>query len=270
MITIPSKFKLSSWNANGIGNKITFLINYLTKHKIDIMLLNETKLTQGDKLSLRGYITIRRDRAAQNRGGGVAVLIKSNIAHTHLTLRNTSVENVCVTLKDDISIVAVYNSPVNGFTAGCLENLINAGPRCLVIGDLNARHIAWNCHRNNANGCTLFQYVNNHNVILQYPNDSTHFPNNGGTPSTIDIVVNKGVTNSTLPVALDELTSDHNPIQIELKNMSREDVTRKITSYRDANWRLYKTHINTYLTLTNTIDTTTKLESVVEEFARVL
>ena len=174
-----------------------------------------------------------------------------------------------MTLEGGVSIVAVYNRPLNGFRVGCLENLLNASPRCLLIGDLNARHRVWNCHRNNANFNTLYGYVNKHNVVLQYPDVLTHFPDNDTTLSTLALVVNKGVRDSTPPVALEGLTSDHNPILFEL-DMSGEDITRRITSYRDANWRLYKAHINTNLTLNNTIDTSAELENEVEEFVKVL
>ena len=44
------KINICTWNANGVSKKIEHLKNYMKYRKIDIMLLNETKLKVGKKI----------------------------------------------------------------------------------------------------------------------------------------------------------------------------------------------------------------------------
>ncbi|KAK9659686.1 hypothetical protein QE152_g41642, partial [Popillia japonica] len=51
------------------------------------MLLSETWLRPGNKLSIINYFTYRADRLT-GRGGGVAVLIKKDIRHSPIYFSN--------------------------------------------------------------------------------------------------------------------------------------------------------------------------------------
>ena len=57
----------------------------------DVVLLNETKLDEGDPSpTLSGYDLIcRRDRISEHKGGGIAVFAKTSIA-AHITLIDKS------------------------------------------------------------------------------------------------------------------------------------------------------------------------------------
>ncbi|CAH1384245.1 unnamed protein product [Tenebrio molitor] len=78
------KIKIATWNANGIINKIDETKTFLMTEKIDIMIINETKLTSSDKLYFNNYKTYRQDRPTNTRAGGVAIIIKSDIAHRQI------------------------------------------------------------------------------------------------------------------------------------------------------------------------------------------
>ena len=49
------KLKIISWNANGINskNKLDHLINLIIKEKIDIILLNETRIRKNKNLKIK-------------------------------------------------------------------------------------------------------------------------------------------------------------------------------------------------------------------------
>jgi hypothetical protein len=84
------KIKIATWNANGIINKIDETKTFLMTEKIDIMIINETKLTSNDKLYFNNYKTYRQDRPTNTRAGGVAIIIKSDIAHRQIKNDNTN------------------------------------------------------------------------------------------------------------------------------------------------------------------------------------
>ena len=60
--------KIALWNANSVGNKIGELTHFLNTHKIDIIAISETKLTNEHTLAIRNYTTYRTDRTRS--GGG--------------------------------------------------------------------------------------------------------------------------------------------------------------------------------------------------------
>lgn len=88
------------WNAQGITSFDTAaqLSHTLNKEKIDIALLSETMLKDNHKLFLNGYKIYRRDREV-NRGGGVAIAIKSTIKHQALPETKTvCIENISISV----------------------------------------------------------------------------------------------------------------------------------------------------------------------------
>jgi len=74
---------LVNWNANGIKSKKSSLMEFLTRHKIDIACITETHLKSHKKFKLNGYNIYRKDRDAIHSSGGVAILIKKNIKLTN-------------------------------------------------------------------------------------------------------------------------------------------------------------------------------------------
>lgn len=227
------KLSICSWNANSISNKIGELINFASHHDIDIILLNETKLKPDDRLRLKGFNVIRKDRPSiANAGaGGVAALIRKGIPFTTLNL-HCSVENVAFRLQDATTIIAAYNSPHNNFSRSDLDTLTNAGNKVIVAGDLNSKHQSWNCARSNRNGTTLYAYQTDNDITIHHSTTHTHFPTNNMTPTTIDIVLTKNVNNITPIKSLSELSSDHNPILFSLASRIAAPRYKKITSYK--------------------------------------
>ncbi|KAJ3665132.1 hypothetical protein Zmor_000645 [Zophobas morio] len=72
------------------------LIEFLSTHDVDIMLIGETKLTDKDRLNIRHYVTQRQDRTGDTRAGGVAALVRQTIPHERVIFPATVIENVAV------------------------------------------------------------------------------------------------------------------------------------------------------------------------------
>lgn len=229
------------------------------------MLVNETKLEQNNSFKIKNYQVIRRDRTAH--GGGVAIIISDKIGYKFCPISNQiSVECICIKLLGNIYLVAAYNEPRNKISHRDISSLTNLGGRVLIIGDLNARHHTWNNHITNTNGRTLYNYVQNSIVIVQHPNTPTHFPENGMTPTCIDIVINKNVQDASDPISIPELSSDHNPIILELRNQFKEMSQKTVISYKDTNWQSFRKTLNQNITINNKIESSEDIERELKIF----
>lgn len=82
------------------------------------------------------------------------------------------------------------------------------------MGDFNVRHSDWSGGRdsNNRDGLTIRDYDANNGIEVFHTDEPTHYPTNGSSSSTIDIILNKNVLNLPQPKSLPELTVEHNPI----------------------------------------------------------
>lgn len=143
-LSSQSNLKICYWNACGITNKKTKLMNFLTEENIDIMLLGETWLKKGNNLTIPNYITYRTDRTAQLHGG-TAILIKKHIQHTLHQSQDSQIENTCVIQRTSgpILIIAAYCSPNKKITEADLNTFFSTNKKILLMGDLNAKNTHW-------------------------------------------------------------------------------------------------------------------------------
>ena len=76
------RLRVFQWNADGINPKLPEMTSFLSRERIDIALIQESKLLK-DKRTPRveGYTAVRADRPdAQFPGGGLITYIKHDIA----------------------------------------------------------------------------------------------------------------------------------------------------------------------------------------------
>lgn len=243
MSVIKRDLNILSWNAQSISSisKLSELQLLLHNENIDIVCLQETYLSQANKLYLNNFTLYRNDR--KTHGGGVAIGIKKGIRHRLLNIYNTkSIENisVAITVGSKSIIVTCAYSPnfTNDFSAD-ISCMMPGNDEFLIIGDLNAKHTFWNCVKNNRAGTALFNLQNNRDFVLHNTLTPTHFPHSGATPSVIDLLL----TNLSTPihdvkVLADQLSSDHRPVLCRIEgNTVRQ--TKKCFNYKFANWRRY-------------------------------
>lgn len=255
--------RICTWNANGVRNKLGELIHFLSREKIDIMLITETKLKESESLKLRNYTTLQKCR--HNAAGGVAILVKQNIPYQSIALnQRISIEYIGIKLLNNVSIVVVYNNPRNNFKSKDLKYLLDVSNKVLLIGDLNARHYTWNCHVNNANGTTLYKYSHENDCTIMYPNEATHYPTNSMTPTTIDIAVNKNVHDISQLVVKNDLNSDHRPVLLQIGDNTIEVSEKRIYNYRDTDWKVFREELDKAIEINNRIFTKPELEAAVE------
>lgn len=182
-------------------------------------------------------------------------------------------------------MVAVYNQPRNNFVADDLHRLSRLGNKVLIMGDLNARHQTWNNHinhtngiimNNHTNGRTLYNFSLNNNLIIQHTKQPTHFPGNGMTPTYIDLILNKNVTNITDPLLIPELFSDHKvqksikSNKVKIYDQHKNSNRKIITSCKDTDWTLLQQELNEKIQINNKIDSTDKIDTEVEKLTTTI
>lgn len=261
---------MCTWNSNGLSYKAPIVSNFLKRHKIDILLINETKLKVTQKFSVKGYKVLRKDRLAVNKGG-IMILIRHDIPFKEVIINNLSFEYIALKLLDNTHVISVYNCPRNLFSIAELNALTNTGRKVIIAGDFNAHHKLWNCHINDKNGFTLLHFLNsNHNTDLHVTDDHTHFPFNDTTATTIDLFITKNIQHVSKPVSLPELDSDHNPILVTINGTFTEPFTKHVYSYKNTDWNEFRKTLDKTIAINKNISSVFELDKAVSNFTQSL
>lgn len=144
-----SNLKIFFWNSDGIKKKLNELRSLALLQKIDIILLNETRLSLSTKLHIPNYFTYRNDLPPVRGSpahGGTAILIHRRIVHQQITLNTTlQTSSVLIKLNDlEVLVSAVYNPSSAVLTTYDLDlltrRLIIHNNITILAGDFNAKH----------------------------------------------------------------------------------------------------------------------------------
>ena len=118
--------RILQWNADGIATRVQELDSFLREHRVDICLLQESKLLAKDRTpSFEGYTVVRQDRPSAGaegaaRGGGLLTLIRRDVpfrrSPTVCDVRGSSLEALSVDIREAsgqwLSLVNVYCPPI--------------------------------------------------------------------------------------------------------------------------------------------------------------
>ncbi|CAG5100587.1 Similar to jockey\pol: RNA-directed DNA polymerase from mobile element jockey (Drosophila funebris) [Cotesia congregata] len=215
------------WNAN----KLTA---FLSEFNVDILLVSETKLKTSNKCHIKNYACYRKDRPTNTASGGVAIFIKKSIQHSLVSINTKSLEAIGIKIPGDVLIVSCYNHPNTNIHTGDLDYIFKLGNKIIIAGDLNAKHALWHCKRANTSGKILYSYMQSNPVDIQFPDAPTRISNTDTLASTIDIALIKNVAVSK-PKVLNQLDSDHQPVQITILNKYVEHTVKKVLLYDKTN-----------------------------------
>jgi hypothetical protein len=265
------KLKIATWNANGLLGKLQDLKVFLKMHDTDILTISETKLLNSDNVKIEGYNILRKQRDTNTRGGGVAIILKTDIPFTIVRLPATVFECTAIKLAhNNITVISIYNRPLNKFRQTDLDQIVNSSNNVIIAGDINARHIDWGNSYNNTNGITLKNYIDSHAVTINHPMTHTHFPANNNDPSTIDFFLLKNVTNYTQAITIPALKSDHNPVEFSIDDIPRENLMKSFTSYKHTNWKKLRHTLDNQIIINSNINTSTELDAEINKLTQAL
>lgn len=240
------QLKVMIWNAQSIHKKRHEFFYFLRENSIDISLVSETHLNSDLKCFHPDYLTYRLDRICDHSAGGVAIFIKRGIKHKLLQCPRTQVIEalgleVCSNNKK-FNIFSIYfPGSTNANEIRKFKHdieILASGSSFLVGGDFNAKHFTWNCAKNNSAGIALKQLLDNNDFFIHYPDTPTHFPHNGNRPSTIDLMISRGLSTPSDLITDDSFTSDHVPVLCTLKLDVKRSIDPKCyyKDYNGTNW----------------------------------
>lgn len=241
-----NNLKIVQWNSNGILRKQNELENFVSKHKIDIILLCETKLSTNTKLKIRNFHTYRNDlppKRGSPANGGTAVLVHRKIVHQHIQL-NTSIQSTSIKISinsNETLITAIYKPPNAILTYNDLDLLTNSSNWFISAGDYNAKHPLWFNRISNRAGTTLFNHVSQNDYTIIAPDSPTYFPpSKRSPPSTLDLALVK-IPQYIQATSVCELSSDHNPIVLEISSTAIS--SSPPSSSKFINWKKFYQNI---------------------------
>ncbi|KAI5749884.1 hypothetical protein M8J76_011129 [Diaphorina citri] len=232
-----------TWNASGLStdrkNELQF---FLKDHKIDILLLTETHFNTKSKTYIPEYKCIRKD--SSNPFHGVAIYIKHNIPYKIIpmtTNQSKQLEAVGVQIKptqtSTLNIFSAYLGPQNKLLFPEFDKLLRTDTPTIVGGDFNCKHTLWRCEDVNTNGRKLLKHSDSRNYLINSPQDPTRIPLvSGHRPSVIDFFLTNNIQHTTMSRSIHALSSDHNPVLMEIGKLQLVKEDKLHYCYNKANW----------------------------------
>lgn len=252
-----------SWNCNGFRNKFNELIDFVNENdNIDVIFIQESKMNNNSHPpKLTSYNSINKPNNAHS--GGLITYVRNHLEFSEYTTPTSDNETQAI-LIDNILLVNYYCSPQFTNDIALIETLFDVRNKAAIIGDYNAKNVAWNCNSNNRNGNLLYNYALNSPITINYPtNNHTHFPYvNGHAHSTIDLCLSKNLNIEAI-TSTNALNSDHNPIIIKF---SKQIVPLpKTFGTTKTDWTKYGKFLQDNVKLNNNINDTAAIENEIED-----
>ncbi|GIZ05315.1 RNA-directed DNA polymerase from mobile element jockey [Caerostris extrusa] len=153
-----------------------------------------------------------------------------------------------------------------------LSQILSIGANVIVAGDFNARHSQWNVGNQNESGRILHRFIKNRiELKLIAPNVPTKVDFYKNVYSTLDLAIFKNIPFNYNINVLNELSSDHFPVIIELDT----DISNlKLPQQLLTNWEDFRYLLQTKplppLNLSNPADADSALSNVVEAMQEAL
>lgn len=273
--TNMNEFKLIQVNINSLISKAkrAEFNQFLIKHKPDIVMLSETKLKPRHNISFSGYKVIRNDReteAEENNGGGTAILYKHDLecepttTPSSITTFECSITKLKLKNNKNLIIASIYKPPTElinkkivliKIKAQEINNIfsIDKNAYCIIGGDFNSKHTAWNNKTNCINGNNIYHWYetfrHSHDIQIYTSKKPTCKRSIDGT--NIDFgFISKSLTiiDSTSSLHLpSQLITDHAAIFLNIKIESQIKPPILIKNYKSAKWTQLKNYIENEL-----------------------
>lgn len=272
------ELNIVTWNARGIKNKSIELFQFLLAYNIHVCLVSETWLNPNVSLSHKEFHIYRNDRQSR-RGGGVALIIRKHNTHLPVPIVNTSlIENIGVKIKTDSGDIHIYSCYFPGGRVGSDGtrkkmfasdiHKLSRSEKYILGGDFNSRHQSWGCTRANCWGNVLYEKQDSYSLNIIYPSESTYIPSQlNRQSSTLDIFITNSYELLTSAEVLNELSSDHLPVRLNMKNRC-DTVEFKFFDFKNANWHRFSRYIKRHLVLPieEAVSSTNLIDSALEHF----
>lgn len=207
--------------------------------------LQETHLNSTHTNTFRRHHIFRKDRTSSHSSGGVAVVVRGDIACTAVPLRSP-LEAVAVRILADrlITLVSLYLPPDVPIDFYDLQDLLNQLPKpFLILGDFNAHNPLWGSARLDNRGKVIERFLLSSSLCLLNSKQPTFYSASHNTFTCIDL----SISSATLfpcfswKVLDDPLGSDHFPIVLE-SHIPLPTILKRIPRWKldKADWGLFQ------------------------------
>lgn len=237
---------------NAHGNEFFKKCIENTKENPDIICIQETWYTDFNTLKFNNYSIISKIRENGGRGG-LAIYIHNSL--TFQVMDTPATEEYqridLFSLNKVLSIFNYYN-PCKKITTKQLDDMISdCKNQFILTGDFNAHNSLWGSNKNDINGKTIEQFLDNHDLVLLNDGSPTRLDPHTGQGSCLDLTIvssqiahkmHWSVTNHNFGsdhfVILCTLNLQHNTPQ----NVSNTNEEKK-WSFRNVNWNTFSEKI---------------------------
>ena len=243
------KLIITQWNADSIQSKWEEFKEFVAKHKIDVFLLQETKLGKKNKTpSLPGYTIKRKDRDMY--GGGLIIGIRDCIPFkmAHIDLRgegDSITESMTIeiptTKGQKLRLTNVYIPPVRTRIEGTTTITPDKWPRqeCdCIMGDLNGHSTLWEDREADDRGETILDFLTDSDMACLNDGRTTHTNRASGTETAPDLTLvhTTAIDRFTWEPVEDLGGSDHRPILCTYTSPNRIPKVNHTPIYK-WNWK---------------------------------
>ena len=272
MASIHSKkrnaLKFLFWNARGLNKRFQELPGLLSD--LDIFICVESWLRVDKdykkKINYSGFYTFREDRL-DSRGGGIAIMVRKNIAYVEITdivSPDTSVELCGIRITNTVpslDLIFCYRTPGSTLTQAqwdMVVNNVNNNNHCILVDDFNAHNQPWNCTRSDTNGERFNNSIHKHDLLVLNDNTKTHINIHSGAKSNLDLIISTlNIREKINLTVLDYLHgSDHFPVFLIYKLTKTFMQEKRLNSKpfaligKNSPWSLTKNTTNFCLIIT--------------------
>ncbi|KAI3386578.1 hypothetical protein SNEBB_007980, partial [Seison nebaliae] len=140
----------------------------------------------------------------------------------------------------------IYLNPQGSIPTNELNQLIHTLPQPFILfGDFNARHAVWGDTVSNPRGTELYNFIQNNNLCILFPQGGTHWQIATRTTSTIDFAICSPtlVSDYTCQVSNDMYHSDHFPICLKHIHYQPPHIKPR-WRFEKADWTKFRNNIN--------------------------
>jgi ribonuclease HI len=259
------QLRILQWNCNGARTKKAELEQLLLKHRVDVCLVQETKLGPGDaNPKYHGYTVVRRDRqcevgARRIPGGGLMTIVKEDVPFSRMP--QLALEPGSILEDLTIGIVArqgltlkvcnVYCPPVRAIPGetrpeGFDVDKLPSGDKVLIAGDLNAHAGLWDLVQpEDALGAQLTEWLADSGMITVNDGGATRINPATGGSSSPDVTIMHASWVSRVSWTIDaEVGSDHaavlTVVEVALDGISEASEQRCGWNWQKADWASYQ------------------------------
>ena len=280
------RLKILSFNCQSAQGKVVELSQFLEKKFFHIVLLQETWLNSKVSFKIPNYLCLRQDRETNSRypHGGVAILVHNSLKNNYNRVKFVDldfVESIFIQISINsftFTIGSIYASSSPKIKAEemrkDLEKLFSRPGPFVLAGDYNAKHTSWNNVKSNGRGRDLLKICAKNFCEIQFSDEATAFPAIGD-PSILDFAVTKGVEGVSKPIVINDLSSDHVPIDFEIPTSSLDFPEEiRIKTFAKGNWNLFRklitSDLETFKKSHPSIDSPLEIDESIEIFTAVI